>query len=64
VVGEGDMTLLVAASAEPKVTPCTTQKIIQERQCDNLKIVIFDAAKMPFITRNISLAWEKENQPY
>jgi hypothetical protein len=57
IMGEGDAAFMVAANAKPKVTSCAAQKIIQDKQCDGLKIVIFDAAKMPFITRNISLAW-------
>lgn len=31
---------------------------LTDRQCDDLKFVIIDAARMPFIARNISTAWE------
>lgn len=57
IVGEGDVALMVAADARSKVKPCTAERIIQDKQCDNLKIVVIDAAKMSFIARNIQLAW-------
>jgi hypothetical protein len=57
IVGEGDSSIMVAKTATPNVAPCTTTEILQTRKCGDLKFVIIDAAKMPFIARNIQLAW-------
>jgi hypothetical protein len=48
---------MVAKSASSDVHKCTPQQGLADEQCDDLKFVIFDAARMPFITRNISTAW-------
>ncbi len=53
----------VAPGAKPQTDKCTAQQILKDRQCDDLKIVVLDAAKMPFITRNIQLAWT-DGQPF
>lgn len=37
--------------------------MLKQRQCDDLKVVLIDAAKMPFIAQNISLAWA-EGKPF
>ncbi len=58
IVGEGDTAIMVAADTTPKVAPCTTQKLLQEKQCAGLRILVVNAAKMPFIARNTKLAWE------
>jgi hypothetical protein len=57
VVGDGDTRFMVAASASTDVHKCSADQGLAEGQCDDLKFVIFDAARMPFITRNISTAW-------
>lgn len=57
VVGEGESSIMVAAEAKPKTAPCTTAEILQGKVCGDVKFVIIDAAKMPFIARNIQLAW-------
>jgi hypothetical protein len=48
---------MVGPDAQSKVEQCTAARVIQDKQCDDVKVVVFDAAKMPFITRNVSLAW-------
>jgi hypothetical protein len=58
LVGEGDNQFMVAASASSDVRKCMPQQELADSQCDDLKFIIFDAAKMPFITRNISTAWQ------
>ena len=58
LVGEGDTQFVVAASAASQVHRCTPQQSLSQEACDNLKFVIFDARRMPFITRNISTAWQ------
>jgi len=49
--------VLVADGAETEVAHCSADAVLAERQCGDLKVVIMDAAKMPYITRNIALAW-------
>ncbi|MDX8053487.1 NucA/NucB deoxyribonuclease domain-containing protein [Lentzea sp. BCCO 10_0798] len=58
LVGEGDKQFMVAASSSSQVRRCTPEQSLTQEACDNLKFVIFDARKMPFITRNISTAWK------
>ena len=58
LVGEGETQFMVASSASTQVDKCTPQRSLSEQACDDLKFVIFDAARMPFITRNISTAWK------
>lgn len=58
LVGEGETQFLVAASAGADVYKCTPAQGLADQQCDDLKFVVIDAAKMPFIARNISTAWQ------
>jgi Deoxyribonuclease NucA/NucB len=57
LVGEGENQFMVASSASSQVHKCAPQQELADQQCDDLKFIIFDAARMPFITRNISTAW-------
>jgi hypothetical protein len=57
LVGTGTSQFMVASSAASEVHKCTPEQELADGQCDNLKFVIMDAARMPFITRNISTAW-------
>lgn len=57
IVGEGDTQLMVVSNAESKVKKCTVQQIISNKQCEDTKILVINAARMPYIARNISLAW-------
>jgi hypothetical protein len=58
LVGEGEVQFMVASSAASDVRKCAPQQGLTDQQCDDLKFVIIDAAKMPFVARNISTAWE------
>lgn len=58
VIGEGESALLVAADAKAKVVNCAPATIVAERSCDGLRVLVVDAARMPFIARNTKLAWE------
>jgi len=58
LIGEGETQFMVASSASSQVHRCNPQQSLSEQACDDLKFVIFDAARMPFITRNISTAWQ------
>lgn len=58
VIVEGNgYQLLVASDGEAEVKQCGARVALTTRQCGDLKIVVIDAAKMPFISRNIQLAW-------
>lgn len=57
IIGEGEATVMVVSNAKPDVEECTVQQIISTKQCDELKILVIDAVKMPYIARNIQLAW-------
>lgn len=57
-IGEGETALMVAANAKAKVVNCAPEDIIAQRSCDGLRILVVDAARMPFIARNTKLAWE------
>jgi hypothetical protein len=58
LIGDGDTKFLVAASAASELHRCTPQQALAEGRCDDLKFIKIDAARMPFIARNISTAWE------
>lgn len=53
----------VAPGAKPKTDKCTTEQLLKQRQCDDVKVVLIDAAKMPFIAQNIIAAWG-EGKPF
>lgn len=53
----------VPADAKPLVKSCTTEQVVKQRKCGDVKIVVLDAGKMPYITRNIRLAWG-EGKPF
>lgn len=57
MLGEGDTKLLVTDSAASDLEECSAADILATKQCGEIKVVVMDAAKMPFIGRNISLAW-------
>lgn len=57
LIGDGETQFMVAASAASEVHKCTPQQSLAAEQCDDLRFVIIDAARMPFIARNISTAW-------
>lgn len=50
--------VMVAQSAKSKVDECTAKQLSTQPTCDDVKILAISAAKMPFIARNISTAWE------
>jgi hypothetical protein len=53
----------VAPGGKPLVKQCTTEQVIKQRRCGDTKILVLDAAKMPYISRNIRLAWG-EGKPF
>lgn len=53
----------VAPGAKPKTDKCTAEQLLKQRQCDDVKVVLIDAAKMPFIAQNIIAAWG-EGKPF
>jgi hypothetical protein len=57
-IGEGETALLVAANAKAKVVNCAPETIVAQKSCDDLRVLVVDAARMPFIARNTKLAWE------
>lgn len=57
VIGVGAEAVMVADGAGDRVRQCTASAVINQKKCGDLKVVIMDAAKMPHITRNVSLAW-------
>ncbi|WP_253779258.1 NucA/NucB deoxyribonuclease domain-containing protein [Goodfellowiella coeruleoviolacea] len=58
-ISDGNTSVLVASSAKSTATQCASQHLIQNKMCGDTKVVVMDAAKMPFITRNMSLAWSE-----
>lgn len=58
LVGEGATQFMVASSAAEEVHRCTPTQVV-DQQCDDVKFIIIDATRMPFIARNISTAWER-----
>ncbi|WP_175482767.1 NucA/NucB deoxyribonuclease domain-containing protein [Actinokineospora iranica] len=58
LVGEVETQFMVAASAASQVRKCVSQRNTLDQDCDDLKFVMIDAQRMPFIARNISTAWK------
>lgn len=56
-IGDGDNKFLVAPDGESAVKQCTAQQLMAAKRCGDAKVLIIDAVKMPFIARNIKLAW-------
>ncbi len=57
ILGEGDSKIAIADGASSELKQCTASQMLQDRRCGVAKIVVIDAARMPFIARNITLAW-------
>jgi len=57
IIGIGDYRIMVSADQKSQIEQCSTQQIIASKECGDIKIVLISAEKMPFIARNISLAW-------
>jgi hypothetical protein len=57
VIGDGDTAVMVAGGAESEVKQCTNAQLLTDKRCDDLKVLVINAARMPFIARNIQLAW-------
>jgi hypothetical protein len=53
-LGEGDSQLMVSDDAEPDARRCTVMQLVNDKRCGSFRVVVFDAERMPFITRNIS----------
>ncbi|MFC5290930.1 NucA/NucB deoxyribonuclease domain-containing protein [Actinokineospora guangxiensis] len=63
VIEEDGVALLVAVDQEAALEQCKPARIVADRRCGDTKVVVFDATKMAFVTRNISLAWGEGKPP-
>ncbi|QQQ75474.1 hypothetical protein IOD16_30960 [Saccharothrix sp. 6-C] len=52
-----EVSYVVAPAVKSRADQCTAEQLLKDRQCDDLKVVQLSAEKMPYITRNIQLAW-------
>lgn len=66
LIGEDpQLQFLAASDGEGRVRTCVATSVVNDRRCcpvndtacDDVKIVVIDAVRMPFIARNIKLAW-------
>ncbi|CRK59149.1 hypothetical protein [Alloactinosynnema sp. L-07] len=57
LLGEEESQVMVAGDAESAARLCTTVEMIADRRCGDVRVVVFDAARIPFITRNVASAW-------
>ena len=48
---------LAGDDGAPRVRNCEPATVLTEKKCGDLKIMIIDAGRMPWIARNIQLAW-------
>ncbi|MEV1116137.1 NucA/NucB deoxyribonuclease domain-containing protein [Actinosynnema sp. NPDC049800] len=58
--GATETSYVVAPAVKPRTDKCTADQLLKDRQCDDLKVVQLSAEKMPYITRNIQLAWAED----
>lgn len=63
ILGAGESAIMVAGDAESDLDDCTVEQVLNDRSCGDLKVLVMNAERMPFIGRNIQLAWS-EGQPY
>lgn len=56
-VFESDGGFAAAPGARSLVDQCTEEQVLDDRTCGRFKVVVIDARKMPYIARNIKLAW-------
>ncbi|SDD99939.1 hypothetical protein [Actinokineospora iranica] len=61
IIGEGDTAFMVAGTAKPEVDECDYRQMIERRKC-RIPVLVIDAAKMPYIARNVKLAWSDEGK--
>jgi hypothetical protein len=54
---------VTAPGGKPRTENCTAEQVLKDRKCSDLKILVIDAERMPFIARNIQLAWG-EGKPF
>jgi hypothetical protein len=58
IMGEGDTAIMVAVETKAKLVNCVPAQIVADKSCDDLRVLVVDATRMPFIARNTKLAWE------
>ncbi|WP_424183866.1 NucA/NucB deoxyribonuclease domain-containing protein [Actinokineospora sp. G85] len=52
----GDM--IVPPSDRGRVKECTPEQLTKDKRCKDLPVMVFDAARMPYISRHITMAWQ------
>jgi hypothetical protein len=57
LTGETTEEYATSPDGRDKVKNCTAQQVLTERRCSDLKVLVISAERMPFIARNIQLAW-------
>ncbi len=65
-LGSRDERFMISSRNFGRILLCKPEmelrKLLVTRDCDGLKVVVFDAAQMPFVTQNIADAWG-DDQP-
>ncbi|MDQ3576805.1 MAG: NucA/NucB deoxyribonuclease domain-containing protein [Actinomycetota bacterium] len=41
-----------------RVKECTPEQLMKDKRCKNLPVMVFDAVRMPYISRHITMAWQ------
>jgi hypothetical protein len=54
---------ITAPEGKRRTEKCTSNQLLNDRKCGDLKVLVIDAERMPFIARNIQLAWS-EGKPF
>src|SRR5437764_15497045 len=57
LIGTDNSRLMMSSEDAAEFEDCPAAQVLADHHCGNLKVVIINAALMPFIARNIQRAW-------
>lgn len=50
--------VVVPPTDRGRVKDCTPEQLTKNKRCRDLPVMVFDAARMPYISRHITMAWQ------
>lgn len=50
--------IVVPPNDRGRIKECTPEQLTKDKRCKDLPVMVFDAARMPYISRHITMAWQ------
>ncbi|SDD24910.1 Deoxyribonuclease NucA/NucB [Actinokineospora iranica] len=50
--------VLVPPGFRDRVKECTPEQLTKDKRCEDLPVMVFDAGRMPYIARHVTMAWQ------